>query len=357
MRISSRRAAALTGTASLVAALALWPSTAAAGADGRGARTTASSRGPIESDREEEAFLDNDGNGLPSLGDSLVFTDSIDGVLGTGSGFGRCDLHEVDLSAGEATHPLHLHGRGGRRLDHGPGHDTGGSRAPGAARTGNLGHHRRHRGVPQGQRRAPDHPVRGRRAGLPGLRPRFVSTSTSDSKDCAAGPAPADAEPARGAIGVPVGAQPADKAGMRSRHVVTFAAFTAGVTAAAALHRRAARRLPVPATAPAPAVVAELWSSAVPEQDGVVLQFVRPVAVGAGVRAAPPAPARCGRQRRRDQGRGAVRGPGHRRRPLPPPPPGRLTRAATAGARPANPGASPATRRRRRSRPPAPRPD
>lgn len=102
MRTSSRRAAALTGTASLVAAVALWPSAAAAGDDegGSGDRVIT---GPIDSDREEEAFLDTDGDGLPSLGDALVFTDSIDGVLGPGSGFGRCDLHEVDLSAGETT--------------------------------------------------------------------------------------------------------------------------------------------------------------------------------------------------------------------------------------------------------------
>jgi hypothetical protein len=102
MRFSSRRAAALTGTAVLVAAWALWPSTAA-GHDGTGASGGGVITGDVESDREEEAFLDNDGSGFPSLGDSLVFSDSIDGVLGTGSGFGRCDLHEVDLSAGEAT--------------------------------------------------------------------------------------------------------------------------------------------------------------------------------------------------------------------------------------------------------------
>jgi hypothetical protein len=103
MRIKSKRAAALTGAASLVAALALWPSTTAAGHDREGASDGGVITGPIESDREEEAFLDHDGTGFPSLGDALVFSDSTDGVLGTGSGFGRCDLHEVDLSAGEAT--------------------------------------------------------------------------------------------------------------------------------------------------------------------------------------------------------------------------------------------------------------
>lgn len=86
---------------------------------------------------------------------------------------------------------------------------------------------------------------------------------------------------------------------MRSRHLVTFAAFTAGVTAAAALHRRAARRLPVPATAPTPAVVVEpvveTLVELLPEQDGVVLPFVRPVATAEASAAAQPSmPARCG---------------------------------------------------------------
>lgn len=103
MRIFSRRAAALAGTTSLVATLALWPSTAAAGHDGKGASDDGVITGHVQSDREEEAFLDHDGDGLPSLGDSLVFSDRTDGVLGKGSSFGRCDLHEVDLSAGEAT--------------------------------------------------------------------------------------------------------------------------------------------------------------------------------------------------------------------------------------------------------------
>jgi hypothetical protein len=77
---------------------------------------------------------------------------------------------------------------------------------------------------------------------------------------------------------------------MRTRHVVTFTALTAGVTAAAALHRRAARRLPVPATAPA----APLHPvERVAEHDGVVLPFARPVAT-APAPAQPSTPARCG---------------------------------------------------------------
>jgi hypothetical protein len=79
---------------------------------------------------------------------------------------------------------------------------------------------------------------------------------------------------------------------MRSSHVVaTVAALSVGLTAAAALHRRTATRLSAPpATAEtAPAVVA------VPERDGVVLPFVRPVAIApAPVSAQPAAPARCG---------------------------------------------------------------
>jgi hypothetical protein len=79
---------------------------------------------------------------------------------------------------------------------------------------------------------------------------------------------------------------------MRTRHVVTFTALTAGVTAAAALHRRAARRLPVPATTPAPLVHPV---EPVAEHDGVVLPFVRPVAAApAPAPAQPSTPARCG---------------------------------------------------------------
>ena len=80
---------------------------------------------------------------------------------------------------------------------------------------------------------------------------------------------------------------------MRTRHVVTFTALTAGVTAAAALHRRAARRLPVPATAAAPAAPVLPPVERVAEHDGVVLPFVRPVAT-APAPAQPSAPARCG---------------------------------------------------------------
>jgi len=76
---------------------------------------------------------------------------------------------------------------------------------------------------------------------------------------------------------------------MRTRHVATLAALSVGLTAAAALRRRSATRLPatpVPAATVPPVV-------AVPERDGVVLPFVRPVAA-APTPAQPAAPVRCG---------------------------------------------------------------
>jgi hypothetical protein len=80
---------------------------------------------------------------------------------------------------------------------------------------------------------------------------------------------------------------------MRTRHVATFAVLTGGLTAAAALHRRAGRRLPAglpvtatPVAAPRPA----LELVATPE--GVVLPFVRP-AVTVPAPEQPAAPARC----------------------------------------------------------------
>ena len=82
---------------------------------------------------------------------------------------------------------------------------------------------------------------------------------------------------------------------MRLRHVATFAAFTAGLTAASALHRRADRR----ATATPPATTASLS----PVRDGVVLPFVRPAGTAPvsvqpvsvqPVSVQPAGPARCG---------------------------------------------------------------
>jgi hypothetical protein len=78
---------------------------------------------------------------------------------------------------------------------------------------------------------------------------------------------------------------------MRTSHVVTtLAAFTAGLTAAAAWQRRTSRGLPATATAteaPLPPGVP------VPVRDGVVLPFVRPVVTTPAVEL-PAAPPRCG---------------------------------------------------------------
>ncbi|MGY1732416.1 hypothetical protein ACI798_12935 [Geodermatophilus sp. SYSU D01045] len=79
---------------------------------------------------------------------------------------------------------------------------------------------------------------------------------------------------------------------MRASHVATAAAlataaFTAGLTAASALHRRAGRPVPAPAAVTAPEVAAT--------RDAVVLPFPRPALPAERVPAAPAArPARCG---------------------------------------------------------------
>jgi hypothetical protein len=78
---------------------------------------------------------------------------------------------------------------------------------------------------------------------------------------------------------------------MRASHVATaLAAFTAGLTAASALHRRAGRPVPVavPAVGTAPEQVAP-----VAEQDAVVLPFPRP-ALPVEQAEQPARPARCG---------------------------------------------------------------
>jgi hypothetical protein len=77
---------------------------------------------------------------------------------------------------------------------------------------------------------------------------------------------------------------------MRTRHVATLAVLTGGLTAAAALHRRAGRRLPTDTTdvaAPLPRL------EPVVAGDGVVLPFVRPV-VAVPAAEQPATPARCG---------------------------------------------------------------
>jgi hypothetical protein len=83
---------------------------------------------------------------------------------------------------------------------------------------------------------------------------------------------------------------------MRLSHVATgLAVVTAGLTAAAALHRHADRRLPATTTAtPVPPAASPL-PPAMPvlDREGVVLPFVRPAGT-APAPEQPAAPARCG---------------------------------------------------------------
>ena len=75
---------------------------------------------------------------------------------------------------------------------------------------------------------------------------------------------------------------------MRASHVATaLAAFTAGLTAATALHRRAGRAVPAPVRAAAPAAVAVA-------RDAVVLPFPRPAVPVEQVERPAARPARCG---------------------------------------------------------------
>ena len=79
---------------------------------------------------------------------------------------------------------------------------------------------------------------------------------------------------------------------MRASHVATaLAAFTAGLTAASALHRRAGRAVPAPVRAAVPGPVSAEAPAVV--RDAVVLPFPRPALP---VERAVPAsaPARCG---------------------------------------------------------------
>lgn len=103
MRIRTKRAALpLAGTAALVAGLALWPSVAAADHDDGGPPRREVIEGDFVTDREEESFIDNDGDTLPSLGDELVYTNSGTGPFGDTIDYGHCVFHDVDLSANSA---------------------------------------------------------------------------------------------------------------------------------------------------------------------------------------------------------------------------------------------------------------
>ena len=79
----------------------------------------------------------------------------------------------------------------------------------------------------------------------------------------------------RAAEGVPAESRTADEKGMRTSHVVTvLAAFTAGLTAAAALRRRAGNRRPLTPTVTRTAL--PVFAS-IPDHDAVVLPFARPI--------------------------------------------------------------------------------
>ncbi|MGY1725685.1 hypothetical protein ACI79J_01810 [Geodermatophilus sp. SYSU D01062] len=82
---------------------------------------------------------------------------------------------------------------------------------------------------------------------------------------------------------------------MRASHVATaLAAFTAGLTAASALHRRAGRPAPAPAVDTAVDTAVEPAAPVV-ARDAVVLPFPRPALPAEQVPEAPAArPARCG---------------------------------------------------------------
>ncbi len=101
---------------------------------------------------------------------------------------------------------------------------------------------------------------------------------------------------------------------MRASHVATaIAAFTAGLTAASALHRRAGRAVPAPARAAVPgpvpardaiardAIARDAIARDAIARDAVVLPFPRPALAAlpaaqpaAQPAARPAAPARCG---------------------------------------------------------------
>ena len=83
---------------------------------------------------------------------------------------------------------------------------------------------------------------------------------------------------------------------MRTSHAVTaIAAFTAGVTAAAALRRRAGNRPPVTAAVATTAVAttAVAVETSLPDPDGVVLPFARRLPAGPAPEPLE-SPARCG---------------------------------------------------------------
>jgi len=101
--LKKHAAISFAGTASLVVGLALWPSVAAAGSDEDGPHDDEVLTGSFVSERDEETFVDNDGDELPSLGDLLIYTHSSSGTFGDATDYGLCVFHQVDLTADSAT--------------------------------------------------------------------------------------------------------------------------------------------------------------------------------------------------------------------------------------------------------------
>ena len=97
-----RTALALAGSAALVAGVAAWPAVAAADSGGDGSYHGHVIEGMYQSDRLEEAFLDHDGNKVPSLGDELVYTNASSGTLGHATDYSSCTFHQLDLAADSA---------------------------------------------------------------------------------------------------------------------------------------------------------------------------------------------------------------------------------------------------------------
>lgn len=100
--LKKRTALALAGSAVLVGGAATWPAVAAASTGGAGSSHGHVLEGTFHTDRLEEAFLDHDGNKLPSLGDEIVYTNSSTGTNGLSTDHGRCMFHQVDVAADEA---------------------------------------------------------------------------------------------------------------------------------------------------------------------------------------------------------------------------------------------------------------
>ena len=104
MRMTKKHATlSLATTASLIAGVALWPSVALADPDEDGHSDGVVLEGSFVSERDAEAFIDNDGNKLPSVGDELIYTNTTTGTLGNSTDYGRCVFHRVDPSADSAT--------------------------------------------------------------------------------------------------------------------------------------------------------------------------------------------------------------------------------------------------------------